>query len=70
MFEGRDEEMTDDSYRQRLIDAGAVSDIIKSFSGHDLDCVGNILDVYRTSMKQQNPARFEILEFRRNYYAR
>jgi hypothetical protein len=56
-------EMTDEEYRQKLIRHGVRPELLLDLSGHDLDCVGNIVDVYRTSMQQQNPARFEIMQY-------
>jgi hypothetical protein len=54
--------MDDVAYRAKLIASGVIPDRLEELSGHQLDCVGNIVDVYRTTMRKQNPARFEILQ--------
>lgn len=59
--------MSDDDYRAQLVKAGANLEEIRSLSGHDLDCVGNILRSYRTSMREQNQAAFEIQRYQESH---
>lgn len=57
---------SDDDYRRELTDQGRVKpDLIETLTGHDLDCVGNIVQVYRTSMQEQNPTAYAIEQERR-----
>lgn len=59
--------MSDSDYRSKLIARGVKTEIVAIVSGHDLDCIGNIVGIYRTSMKEQDPAAYEISEFRSRY---
>lgn len=54
--------MTDHDYRDLLVLGGVRRDLIATLIGHDLDCVGNIVRIYRTSMKEQDPAAFAIAQ--------
>lgn len=56
--------MDDLSYRQKLIESGVLPHMLDGQTSHELNCIGNIRDVYRTTMKEQNPARFAILQER------
>lgn len=58
-------EMTDDDYRAELVAHGVKSELIANCDSVALDRIGNIVRVYRTSMQQQDPATFEIENFRR-----
>lgn len=55
----------DEQYREKLIEGGVRPDRIAGLLGRDLNCVGNIVGIYRTSMAEQNPAAFEIEQYRR-----
>ena len=54
--------MNDSDYVAKLIAAGVKPRMLLGLSSHQLDCVGNIVGVYRTSMREQNPIAFEIYE--------
>lgn len=54
---------TDADYRDALMYAGVRADLIDHLSGQDLDRVGNIMGVYRTSMQEQDPIAFRIRQF-------
>lgn len=54
---------TDVEYRNDLIANGVRADLIATCIGHDLDRIGNIVGVYRTSMEEQDPARFAIEQY-------
>jgi hypothetical protein len=58
--EYNDASMDDATYRQKLIDSGVRADLIKDADRHELDAVGNICGVYRTSMMEQNHHRYYI----------
>lgn len=53
--------MNDEEYKQKLIAHGVKEHFLVGRSSKDLDNIGNLVDCYRTSMKEQNPARYEIL---------
>lgn len=53
--------MPDAQYRDLLTSAAGVrDDLIATLSSRELDLVGNIVQVYRTSMQEQDPAAFQI----------
>jgi hypothetical protein len=56
--------MDDETYRQKLI-ANGVSPrhLDERLDGRDLDRMGNIVGVYRTTMADQDPSRFAIETF-------
>lgn len=57
--------MTDKEYRKKLLESGVSQWILdRTTSSHGLNCIGNIMDVYRTTMEEQNPARAQIMRFR------
>jgi hypothetical protein len=54
----------DARYRKKLIAGGVPAKNIKDLSGHDLNCVGNLFDIYRDElgMEKQNPRHFAIMK--------
>ena len=54
--------MDDAAYRSRLAVAGVSFDKLDGATSHQLDCIGNLVGVYRTSMREQNPSRYRIME--------
>jgi hypothetical protein len=57
--------MTDTEYAEKLIASGVRPDRLEGLSGHALDCIGNIVEVYRTSVEIQNPAHAAIQRYAR-----
>lgn len=51
---------TDAEYRDLLRERGVKGEYIDAFGGRDLDRIGNIVGVYRTSMHEQDSAAFDI----------
>ena len=60
--------MDDETYKGKLIAGGVAPKHLEGCSSHDLDCIGNIMQVYRTSMAEQNPSAFRIEQFAAAYY--
>ncbi len=59
--------MDDEAYRQKLIkEGGGNPEIINAVPDHELNWIGNILGVYRTSMQEQDPARFALKTAKRS----
>lgn len=58
------ERQSDESYRAKLISTGVLAKHLEGLSSHQLDCVGNLRQVYRDgeTMKQRDPARFAIMQ--------
>lgn len=54
--------LSDLAYREKLIRSGVRLDLIVKLAPHELDNVGNIVGVYRTDMKTQDPAGYKILQ--------
>ena len=56
--------VSDDDYRKAMIADGKKADWFPAYiateSGHNLDCVGNLIGVYRTTWRQQHPSTWEI----------
>ena len=56
--------LSDADYREKLIAEGHVrAAIVATAAGAELDRIGNIVGVYRTTMAEQDPSRFAIENF-------
>lgn len=63
-IELNDPNLSDDDYRKAMAADGKKADWFPSYVstlyGHDLDCVGNLIGVYRTTWRQQHPGTWQI----------